>query len=368
MVAAFFSGLARRALFSLDAEAAHGLTIKALSTGMLPSCNAAGDSRLAVRLFDLAFPNPLGMAAGFDKNGEVADAVLKLGFGFTEVGTVTPRPQPGNPRPRVFRLPKDHGVINRYGFNNEGHEAMHARLAARRHLGGVVGVNVGANKDAADRAADYVAGIERFAGLASYFTVNVSSPNTPGLRDLQARDALRELLEKCLAMRDAQVEKAGRKVPIFLKIAPDIDLAAMKDIAGVTLESGVDGLIVSNTTLSRDGLKDSAIAAEAGGLSGRPLFRKSTIVLAKMRRLVGPDLPIIGVGGIDSPESAWTKITAGASLIQLYTGLIYEGPWLVGKILRHLSDRLDHHGFKSIAEASGANSAVWAKAEEGGGY
>ncbi len=365
MVAALFNGLARKALFSLDAETAHGLTVKALSTGMLPSCNAAGDGRLSVGLFDLAFSNPLGMAAGFDKNGEVADAVLKLGFGFSEVGTVTPLPQPGNPRPRVFRLPQDHGVINRYGFNNEGHEAMYARLAARRHLGGIVGVNVGANKDAADRIADYVAGIERFADVASYFTVNVSSPNTPGLRDLQAREALQELLEKCLATRDAQMSRIGRKVPVFLKIAPDIDQAAMEDIAEVTLGSGVDGLIVSNTTLSREGLRDSAIAAEAGGLSGRPLFRKSTIVLARMRRLVGPALPIIGVGGIDSPQSAWTKITAGANLIQLYTGLVYEGPGLVGKILKHLSDRLDHHGLTSIAEASGINAAVWAKAEEG---
>ncbi|MBA5779188.1 quinone-dependent dihydroorotate dehydrogenase [Stappia sp. F7233] len=364
MISGLVGGLARSALFSLDPETAHGLTIKALASGLMPGCAPGGDGRLAVNLFDLTFPNPLGMAAGFDKNGEVPDAVLKLGFGFTEAGTVTPLAQAGNPKPRVFRLVEDHGVINRYGFNNEGHAAMYERLAARRHRGGIVGVNVGANKDASDRIADYVAGVERFADLASYFTVNVSSPNTPGLRDLQAREALAELLARSLAARDAAVQRVGRKVPVLLKIAPDIDAASQEEIAEEVLSSGVDGLIVSNTTIVRDGLRDQATAKQAGGLSGRPLFRKSTIVLARMRKLVGPDLPIIGVGGIDSPESAWTKIAAGATLIQLYTGLVYEGPGLVARILKHLSRQLDAHGLKSISEASGVNRDAWARLGE----
>ncbi|NRG19633.1 quinone-dependent dihydroorotate dehydrogenase [Rhizobiales bacterium] len=364
MVVSLVDGLARRALFSIDPETAHGLTIKALSTGLLPACEPAADGRLGVKLFDLAFPNPLGLAAGFDKNGEVPDAVLRLGFGFTEVGTVTPRAQTGNPRPRVFRLPADHGVINRYGFNNEGHAAMHARLAARAHRGGIVGVNVGANKDAEDRIADYVAGIKAFADLASYFTINISSPNTPGLRDLQERDALRDLLKRSLEARDGAARRVGRKVPVLLKIAPDVDANGMEEIAEEVLAAKVDGLIVSNTTISRDRLKEKTTAKEAGGLSGRPLFRKSTIALARMRRLVGPELPIIGVGGIDSPETAWTKIAAGATLIQLYTGLVYEGPGLVKRILAHLSRQLDANGLGHICEAVGANVDAWADAQE----
>lgn len=364
MVLSLVDGLARRALFSMDPETAHGLTIKALSTGLFPACEPAADGRLAVKLFDLTFPNPLGLAAGFDKNGEVPDAVLRLGFGFAEVGTVTPMAQAGNPRPRVFRLPADRGVINRYGFNNEGHAAMRARLEARRHRGGIVGVNVGANKDAEDRIADYVAGIEAFADLASYFTVNISSPNTPGLRDLQARDALRDLLKRSLDARDMAAERFGRKVPVFLKIAPDVDAQGMEELAGEVLAAKVDGLIVSNTTISRDHLGDKATAKETGGLSGRPLFRKSTIALARMRRLVGPELPIIGVGGIDSPEAAWTKIAAGATLIQLYTGLVYEGPGLVKRILAHLSKQIDANGLGHISEAVGANTDAWADAQE----
>lgn len=364
MIGGVFGALARTALFSVDPETAHGLTVKALASGLVPGCAADGDGRLSVRLFDLTFPNPLGMAAGFDKNGEVPDAVLRLGFGFTEVGTVTPIAQGGNPKPRVFRLVEDHGVINRYGFNNEGHAAMYGRLATRRHRGGIVGVNVGANKDSADRIADYVAGIERFADLASYFTVNVSSPNTPGLRDLQAREALRELLARSLAARDGAAARVGRKVPVFLKIAPDIDAASQEEIAAEVLSSGVDGLIVSNTTIARDGLRDRATAKQAGGLSGRPLFRRSTIVLARMRKLLGPELPIIGVGGIDSPEAAWTKVAAGATLIQLYTGLVYEGPGLVSRILTHFSRQLDAHGLKGISEASGVNCDAWCRLGE----
>ncbi|WP_417676284.1 quinone-dependent dihydroorotate dehydrogenase [Roseibium sp.] len=360
MTASPFEKLALAGLHFLDAETAHGLTIKALKTGLMPKCPIAADPRLEVQLWDLRFPNPVGMAAGFDKNGEVPDALLKLGFGFTEVGSVTPRPQPGNPKPRVFRLPADQGVINRYGFNNEGHEALRRRLDGRRRQTGIVGVNVGANKDATDRVADYVAGIHAFADLASYFTVNVSSPNTPGLRDLQAREALAELLTGVITARDERMQVVGRHVPVLLKIAPDVDEASLEDIIEEIQAKCVDGLIVSNTTVARDGLTDTVTAQETGGLSGRPLFRKSTIALAKARRLAGPDLPIIGVGGIDSAESAWTKITAGADLLQLYSSLTYHGIGLVGEILKGLSEKLDQHGLKHISEARDTNLEAWA--------
>lgn len=360
MIGGLVNALGRAALFRFDPETAHGLTIRALASGLVPVCPPKPDPRLAQRFFDLDFANPLGMAAGFDKNGEVPDALLKLGFGFTEVGTVTPLPQAGNPKPRIFRALADHGVVNRLGFNNEGHAALRARLEARRGAGGIVGVNVGANKDAPDRIADYVTGVEAFADLASYFTVNISSPNTPGLRDLLARGALHELLARTMAARDAEAERLGRSVPVFLKIAPDVDDAGLVEICDEVRTAKVDGLIVSNTTISRAGLKERQAAGEAGGLSGRPLFRRSTIVLAKTRKLVGPDLPIIGVGGIDSGEAAWTKITAGANLLQLYTGLIYEGPGLVGDILRHLARMLDAHGLASLAEATGRNADSWA--------
>lgn len=366
MLPSMLDALARKALFSVDAETAHAMTVKALASGLMPSCRVKADNRLAVQLGDLTFPNPLGMAAGFDKNGEVPNALLKLGFGFSEVGTVTPHAQEGNTRPRVFRLVADRGVVNRLGFNNEGHMALRARLEARRHRGGVVGVNVGANRDAEDRIADYVAGIEAFADLASYFAVNVSSPNTPGLRDLQARDALHELLSRVMEAREIAAARHGRQVPVLLKIAPDIDQGGLDDIATEVLGCGIDGLIVSNTTLARGGLKDRAGAAQAGGLSGRPLFRPSTIALARMRLRVGPRLPIIGVGGIDSGESAWTKITAGANLVQLYTGLVYEGPGLVGRILTHLGLSLDQHGLASLDQAVGRNAEAWANIDADG--
>ena len=266
-----YSKLVRPVLFSLDAERAHGFAIRALESGLMPACNQKSDPRLSVELFDLTFPNPVGMAAGFDKNARAPDGLLAQGFGAVEVGTVTPLPQPGNPKPRLFRLPGDHAVINRFGFNNDGHEAMRARLLARTNRGGVIGVNIGANKDAKDRIADYVTGIDRFADLASYFTVNVSSPNTPGLRDLQAKASLDELLEKVLTERDAAAARVGRRVPVFLKIAPDLDDTGFGDIVDSVVTSGVDGVIVSNTTVSRDGLSD-IWAREAGGLSGRPLF------------------------------------------------------------------------------------------------
>lgn len=360
MTASLLEKVALAGLRRLDAETAHGVTIKALKVGMLPHCAIPEDKRLNVKLWDLLFANPLGMAAGFDKNGEVPDAVLKLGFGFTEVGSVTPQAQPGNPRPRVFRLPADQGVINRFGFNNEGHEALRKRLDARATQRGIVGINIGANKESTDRVADYVAGIQDFADQASYFTVNVSSPNTPGLRDLQARNALAELLTGVISARDERTRVVGRHVPVLLKIAPDVDDASLEDIVGEVLAKNVDGLIVSNTTMSRDGLSDAPAANEAGGLSGRPVFRRSTKVMAKARRLAGAELPIVGVGGIDSAEAAWIKITAGADLLQLYSALVFQGSGLVSQILAGLSAKLDTHGLKSIAEARGVNVDAWA--------
>jgi len=355
--------LVQPAVFNLDPETAHGLTIRALATGLAPKLCRKPDPRLAVTAFGLDFPNPVGMAAGYDKNAEVPDALLGLGFGHVEVGTVTPRPQPGNPRPRMFRLVPDHGVINRLGFNNQGHDAMRARLSARKRRSGVVGVNIGANKDSDDRVADYVAGIRAFADLASYFTVNISSPNTPGLRDLQARAQLAELLARVLAARDEIAATGGRRAPVLLKIAPDVDDAGLDDIAAEVLDQRLDGLVVSNTTLSRAGLRDRTLAEEAGGLSGRPLFRRSTVVLAKMRLRVGPDLPIVGVGGIDSGETAYEKIVAGATLLQVYSGLVYEGPSLVGRILDHLAERMRRDGVARLADLTGRWAERWAAAD-----
>lgn len=351
---------ALKGLHFFDAETAHQMTISALKSGFAPSCSLKQDPRLSIKLWDLTFPNPLGMAAGFDKNGEVPDALLKIGFGATEVGSVTPKAQPGNPKPRVFRLQEDQGVINRYGFNNDGHSALRARLEARKRLTGIVGVNVGANKEATDRIADYVAGIYEFADIASYFTVNISSPNTPGLRDLQTRSALAELLTGVISARDECTQKLGRRVPVLLKIAPDVAEEDLQDIVEEVLAKNTDGLIVSNTTITRDGLRSTEMAQETGGLSGRPLFRKSTIMLAKARKLAGPDLPIIGVGGIDSAETAWTKISAGADLLQLYSALVFKGPGLVRDILEGLSSKLDQEGFSSLRDLRDANVEAWA--------
>jgi len=352
--------LLRPLLFRLDAEEAHGLTIKALNSVIGPKSVPVADPRLGRKVLGLAFPNPLGMAAGFDKNGQAIDAVLKLGFGFAEVGTVTPRLQEGNARPRLFRLAPDRAVINRFGFSNLGHLALREKLLARqtRNAPGIVGVNIGANKDALDRTADYVAGIEAFADIASYFTINVSSPNTPGLRDLQSRDALDQLLLNVMIARNESAGIFKRRVPVLLKIAPDMDEVALQDVADVALAHSVDGLIVSNTTVSRDGLR-SREATEVGGMSGRPLFTRATQMLARTRKLVGPQMLIIGVGGIDSAETAWDKIAAGADLIQVYSGLVYEGPALVGRILKGLVRRLDQRGMSSIAEAVGTETARW---------
>ena len=329
-----FGGLATRALRLLDAEDAHRATIAALK--FLPATKLKPDDpSLAVEAFGLHFPNPVGLAAGFDKNAEVFDATLGLGFGFVEVGTLTPRPQPGNARPRAFRLVEDRAVINRYGFNNEGHAPALKRLAARRR-NGVVGVNVGANKDAADRIEDYVAGVSNFAAVADYFTINVSSPNTPGLRDLQEPQALTALLARVLEARDAAPERR----PVLLKIAPDLALAQLDDIVRVARDARIDGMIISNTTISRPSGLRSLLAKEAGGLSGAPLFPLSTQRLAQVFLRVEGQFPLIGVGGVDGAEAAFAKIEAGASLVQLYSALVYEGPGLVASIKQGLIARL----------------------------
>ena len=343
--------LARPLLHALDAERAHGLTIRVLSM-LPPATPPASDPRLNVKLFGLDFPNPLGLAAGFDKNAEVPDAMLGLGFGFVEVGTVTPLPQLGNPRPRLFRLSADEAVINRMGFNNEGHNAMRARLAARRGRGGIAGVNIGANKDTSDRVGDYVAGIEAFSDLASYFTVNISSPNTPGLRNLQSKGELAVLLARLNEARSKQ----GRRPPMLLKIAPDLDDAGLDDVARCCEGGAVDGVIVSNTTLRRDGLS-SSLKAEAGGLSGKPLFELSTLMLAKLFVRTNGAQPLIGAGGISSVETAWAKLSAGASLLQLYSALVYHGPALVAEILGGLAARQSCEGVTLASlRGSGASS------------
>ena len=354
------SGLSRLAqpfLLAMDAEQAHELTIRALSSGLHPRAIMPIDPLLRQRFWDLDFPNPLGMAAGFDKNAKAPDALLSIGFGFTEIGTVTPLAQAGNPRPRIFRLREDQGVVNRLGFNNEGHEAALRRLRGRPRRG-IVGVNIGANKDSADRISDYVAGIGTFAAVASYFTVNISSPNTPGLRNLQQGEALDELLEKVMAARNAATGE-GRRAPVLLKVAPDIDRLQIDTIAAAVRAHAVDGIIVSNTTLARTGLR-SPLRDEAGGLSGRPLFERSTIVLAQMRLAVGPELPIIGVGGIHSADSAWEKLRAGANLLQIYSALVYGGVGLAADIVAGIARRMHREKLGSLAEVTSTGAEDWA--------
>ena len=350
--------LAQPLFFAMDAETAHRAAIMGLKVAPLPA-RAPDDARLAVEAFGLRFPNPVGMAAGFDKNAEVPDALLKLGFGFVEVGTLTPKAQSGNPRPRLFRLAEDRAVVNRFGFNNEGHAPAHARLIAARRAG-VVGVNVGANKDAGDRAADYAAGVSAFADVASYFTINVSSPNTPGLRDLQQAAALDDLLARALDARDAAAGRHGRK-PVLLKIAPDVTEGDLDDIVRVAAARGVDGMIVSNTTITRPASLRGAARAEAGGLSGAPLFELSTRVLAQTFLRVEGRFPLVGVGGVHSAETAWAKIEAGATLVQVYSSLVYEGLGLVGAIKRGLVERLAASGKARLADVTGAKAAEWAR-------
>lgn len=328
---------------------------------MVPQAGARPDPAvLSVRAFGLNFPNPLGIAPGFDKNAAVPDALLRLGFGFVEIGTVTPRAQAGNPRPRIFRLAADEGTINRLGFNNEGAAAVLARLAerARSNAPGIVGVNVGANRDSIDRIDDYVRLIDTFALVASYFTVNVSSPNTPGLRDLQEAKSLDDLLARVVEVRDQANRRAG-PVPVLLKVAPDLSLSQLDDVVGVARKHRVDGMIVGNTTISRpQSLHDRDRAKEAGGLSGRPLFKLSTRMLAETYVRAEGAFPLIGVGGIDSGSTAIAKIKAGASLLQLYTGLVYRGLGLVDQIKSDLVAALKRGQRDSLSSMVGSDAAA----------
>jgi dihydroorotate dehydrogenase len=350
------AGLVERAglalLHRLDPERAHGAALAALRAGLAGGSGPVSSPRLATRLAGLDLPNPVGTAAGFDKAAVAVDATLRAGFGFAEIGAVTPRGQPGNPRPRLFRLDEDRAAINRFGFNSAGMETVHASLLRQRRPG-PVGVNLGANRDSADKAADYLTVLGRFRGDVAFATVNVSSPNTERLRDLQGRAALDALLARVLEARDA----GAPRIPVFLKIAPDLDDAGLRDIAEVCMARGVDGIIATNTTTARDGLT-SALARETGGLSGAPLFRRSTEVLAALYRLTGGALPLVGAGGIASPEDALAKIRAGASAVQLYTAMIFEGVSLGARIARGLDRLLAEAGAAHVLDAVGADVAV----------
>ncbi len=360
MLTALYQHLARPALFVLDPEDAHELSLKALENGIYPRASCSSDACLKQRFFGLDFPNPIGIAAGYDKDGRVPDAILAMGCGFAEIGTVTPKPQAGNPKPRVFRLVADRGLINRLGFNNAGHSTVLARLQARGQRGGVVAVNIGANKDSADRTADYVSGLRTFNAVASYFTVNISSPNTPGLRDLQAPAALDELLTRLISARAGLVAEGGAHRAIVIKIAPDIPDDDIAAICERLVAHKVDGIAVSNTTLARTGLNEPA-RREAGGLSGRPMFTRSTVMLAKVYEATAGKIPLIGIGGIDSPAAALAKIEAGASLLQLYTGLIYEGPGLIGRINASLAETLRAMPGADLAAIRGRKADEWAR-------
>jgi dihydroorotate dehydrogenase len=351
-------GLARGALFAMEPEDAHEFSIRMLEAGLYPRDTSPTPAELATEAFGLRFPNPIGIAAGYDKDARVPQAVLGLGCGFAEVGTLTPLPQPGNPRPRVFRLVTDHALINRLGFNNGGHAAALQRLQSHA-VQGILCVNVGANKDSSDRTADYVRGIETFYDLASMFTVNISSPNTPGLRDLQAPAALDELIGRVMETRRTLISRGKPKRPVVVKIAPDIDPADIGPITERLLAHAVDGIAVSNTTLSRHGLRHTG-KSEAGGLSGRPLFHRSTVMLAKVYEATGGQVPLVGIGGIDSAEAALAKIEAGASLLQLYTGLVYEGPGLIQSMKRGLADAVRRAGARNLSELRGRRAAEWA--------
>jgi len=349
--------VARDTLLRMDPEIAHTATINALRVGLSPEQDSADPPELKTTLVGLDLANPVGMAAGFDKNAEVPVQLARMGFGMVEIGTVTPRPQIGNPKPRLFRVPEAEGVINRMGFNNDGHEAVFARLRGL-HVPGVLGVNIGANKDSEDFVADYVAGVLRFADVADYLTVNISSPNTPGLRNLQGDEALRRLLGEVLRARS----KAKVRVPVLLKLAPDLDEAALDGIARVIGETDLDGLIVSNTTITRDAVLDMENATQTGGLSGKPLFPLATRKLAQMRQRVGA-LPIIGVGGIHSPQTALEKFEAGADAIQLYSALVFGGLDLLERIKRGLVAAVRAQGKTSISQLVGRTTDQWARGE-----
>ena len=347
----------RRALFSLDPEQAHKLAIRTLASAWLPRRRPVADLRLRRTLLGCDFANPIGVAAGFDKDADAVDGLFALGFAFVEVGTVTPLPQKGNPKPRLFRLPQDRALINRLGFNSRGHGAVLGRLKERKDKGGIVGVNIGANRDSTDRLEDYELGVKRFVDIADYLAVNISSPNTPGLRDLQAKEHLVELLRRVIAARHAST----RQPPLLLKIAPDLDDAAVEEIVDIALAAGIEGMIVCNTTTARDRVKDPS-SSEPGGLSGWPLMRRSNIMIAKVRKLAGSRLVLIGAGGVASPELAFVKMAAGADLVQLYTGLIYEGPGLPVRILSGLLELVERNGFGSVADIVGSDTERWVTA------
>jgi dihydroorotate dehydrogenase len=336
--------LIRPLAFTLDAETAHRMTIAALK--LIPLRRPPDfPASLRTRVAGIEFPTPVGLAAGFDKDAEVTGQMLAMGFGFVEVGTLTPRAQQGNPRPRLFRLREDQAVINRLGFNNRGQPDAFARLIDCSHMHGVIGVNVGANKDSTNRIADYVAGVRAMAPVAKYLTINISSPNTPGLRGLQDEGALQELL--------AAVQAAGVDKPIFLKVAPDLGDGDAERIVRAAIDHKIDALIVSNTTVSRPPLK-SRHANEGGGLSGAPLKSLALEVLRKFRGASGGEIPLIGVGGIASADDAWERIRAGASLVQLYSAMVYEGPHIAARIARGLAERLKRGGYANVAEAVGS--------------
>jgi dihydroorotate dehydrogenase len=350
--------LIRSLLFRLDAEAAHRLTIRALKAVPVPG-PASNDPMLTTQVAGINFPNPVGLAAGFDKNGEVAHKMHALGFGFSELGTLTPRPQAGNPKPRLFRLAEDEAVINRMGFNNDGQAAAAARLSLLDRKGGIVGVNIGANKDSTSGGTaieDYVAGVRTMANHAAFLTINISSPNTPGLRALQDKGALDALLEAVMGTQAEVAGASGPRPPIFLKVAPDLDPTDIDSIAAAAMTHRIDALIVSNTTLSRPALR-SAHAGETGGLSGAPLRDLALQRLRDFRSAAGPTLPLIGVGGIASAEDAYARICAGAALVQFYSALVYEGPFLARRINSGMKRLLARDGFTAIGQAVGCRAS-----------
>ncbi|GLK67065.1 quinone-dependent dihydroorotate dehydrogenase [Hansschlegelia plantiphila] len=356
--------LIRPLLHALDPERAHQASLAALEL-LPPRTPLASDSRLAVQAFGLDFPNPIGLAAGFDKDARAPDAMLALGFGFVEIGSVTPRPQPGNAKPRLFRLPADRAIINRMGFNNAGAEAALKRLERRRGRPGLIGVNVGANKDSSNRTADYVTGVRLFASHADFFVVNVSSPNTPGLRDLQAMAALDDLVARVIEARDAATAGGLHRRPVLLKIAPDLDLAGIDDVVSVALARGLDGLVVSNTTLGRPPSLKEAARSETGGLSGAPLLRRANWALAETYLRLEGAMPIVGVGGVASGADALSKIRAGATLIELYSALVFEGPKLVSEIGKFLAAAVSSEGATSLGPLVGRDAAAIAAAGPG---
>ncbi|MDQ1849317.1 quinone-dependent dihydroorotate dehydrogenase [Gemmobacter fulvus] len=342
------------ALHKCDPERAHGLSLAALRAGLVPLPGVITSPRLACTLAGMALPNPVGLAAGYDKNAVALGPLMRSGFGFLEVGAATPRPQPGNPQPRLFRLTEDRAAINRFGFNNEGACAISARLALRPKGPVPVGLNLGANKDSTDRSADFAEVLATCGPHIDFATVNVSSPNTEKLRDLQGRAALTALLSRVMEVR-AGLE---RPVPVFLKIAPDLTEADLADVAEVALASGISGVITTNTTLSREGLK-SAHKGEMGGLSGAPLFEKSTRVLARLSQLTDGKLPLIGVGGISDADQAWQKIRAGASVVQIYTAMVYQGLSLAARIVEGLEAIAAREGFATVSDATGTGRGDW---------